>query len=305
MNEFQIVAGTTPDKNILTYSQDGRKSIGELWTKYHQLVESGLFEQELIYTQTGKTLDDEDVTIPTFGYKSILPKGKAKSAFWILSGIHGEEPAGPNALADNITDIINLAKSKIAVVIAPLLNGIGYIRDDRFFDAHRGEGSSVSDSEHLLDKTNHPNNSYAKALGRWVLATAQTHSPFLLIDHHEDEIDHDLSTVDTNYSYSYSYGKDPEKIQNLSIMLTKILTDSGFPIWDNGETRFHEKIFHGFVLNKPDGSVDELLATLGIKAGFVIETTRDDTVPINLTSRIHAHADIIHLYPRLWQEINQ
>lgn len=307
MGELKTNSGKVlPNNNIKTYDLDGRLPIETLWARYDKLVDSGLFVKELIYNQIGYTLNGREIEIPAYGYKSIIHEGENRSALWVLSGIHGEEPAGPNAIADNVDEIIKQVQQGIPMVVVPLLNGLGYIRDDRYFDSHRGKGSSVSDSDHLLGITEEPNSLYADQLGKWVIQTSKSHQPYLLFDHHEDEIEHDLSVIDAHKSYNYSYGIDKEKIEALSIMLIKILADSGFPIQESGKTRFGEVIDHGFVRNSNDGSVDDLLSRLlGLKAGFVIETTRDDTVPIKLTTRIMAHTNIIKLYKTLWDELNR
>jgi hypothetical protein len=290
---------------IQTYDQDGRKPIEELWAKYEKLVESGLFRKELIYIQKGTTLDGKRVDIPTFGYISIDKPGDPKPSFWIIGGIHGEEPAGPNALADNVDDFIEMVRSGMSMVLVPLMNGVGYIKDDRYFDAHRMGGSSVSDMDHLLGKTENPNNYYTQHMGEWVQKTTDTHSPLLVVDHHEDDINHDLSVIDAHVSYCYVYGTNLTLIKKISILLTQTLKNSGFPVQENGVTRFSEKITNGFITNSLDGSVDQLLAEKYGATSFVIETTRDDDKNIPLPDRIKAHTDIINLYRQFWEEISR
>ena len=55
-------------------------------------------------------------------------------AIWILAGIHGEEPAGPIAVADAIDDIAKLGAMR-PVVLMPLLNPHGYARNWRYLNA--------------------------------------------------------------------------------------------------------------------------------------------------------------------------
>jgi hypothetical protein len=54
-------------------------------------------------------------------------------AVWILAGMHGEEPAGPNAIAASIEAIAELG-AKRAVVLLPLNNPHGYARNWRYLN---------------------------------------------------------------------------------------------------------------------------------------------------------------------------
>ncbi len=77
-------------------------------------------------------------------------------AIWILAGIHGEEPAGPNAVAAAIDDIAKLGEHR-PVVLLPLLNPHGYARNWRYLNvaeySESVDGQSVGDSSHLLPDT--------------------------------------------------------------------------------------------------------------------------------------------------------
>lgn len=274
---------------------------------------------------SGEDLDGHKVEFPIYGYLS--PKedaGKSKPSFWILSGIHGEEPAGPNALAESVGSIIQLNKSDIPVVFCPLLNPLGYCRDDRYFNAHRMEGSgrSITDAEHLLldisghekPRQNKPSNLYAKCILNWCIKTSKPYPPLIVMDHHEDEIDQNENHhIDSGVTYSYASGHH-EKLLDICKLITDVLKKSGFPIQENGVTRFGEKVENGFVTNIKDGSIDEFLTateyfqeTIKFKqaasAVFAIETTRDDDKNIPLRKRIEAHKAIIELYQDIWLEI--
>ena len=87
-------------------------------------------------------------------------------AVWILAGIHGEEPAGPNAIAETIGDIAALGRRR-PVVLLPLLNPQGYARNWRYLNvpvySETVDGQSVGDSSHLLPSAADPGRARAAA----------------------------------------------------------------------------------------------------------------------------------------------
>ena len=101
---------------------DGRLPIHQLFVSYLKL------------RQTGWQLDIVSNSQPT-GTTEALPIIALRSprtgpAVWILSGIHGEEPAGPNAVAAAIDDLTELGE-RHPVVLIPLCNPHGYARNWR------------------------------------------------------------------------------------------------------------------------------------------------------------------------------
>jgi len=116
-----MVKGETYEryKGISTYNKDGRKSFYELLSQFFKLKEAGWIAEKVY---DSKSLDEFGINLPSFCFKT-KKKGKA---LWILSGIHGEEPAGPNAIAENIAFLIELGK-KIPIVLFPLCNPVGYV----------------------------------------------------------------------------------------------------------------------------------------------------------------------------------
>jgi hypothetical protein len=62
-----------------------------------------------------------------------LRSPRSGDAMWILSGIHSEEPAGPNAIAEAIDDIAALGE-RLPVVLVPLCNPHGYARNWRYLN---------------------------------------------------------------------------------------------------------------------------------------------------------------------------
>lgn len=295
-----------------TYNQDGRLSYKDLYAKYDALIEGG-WSKKLVYRILGRDLNGTDVEL--FCYAYLSPKSSENAvngAFWILSGIHGEEPAGPNALAENTDLIAKLWEQGIPVVLIPLLNPLGYIRDDRYFDSHRlkkgDPAHSITDAEHLLPdltdprkpRAQEPSNQYAEQVLKWIQKTVIEYPPLVVFDHHEDEIDHtETENINSGYTYSYCYG-NPTNTKAVCRLITDLLIKNSFPIQESGKTWFDEEIAEGFVFNSNDGSVDEYLANRGAKACFVVETTRDDEQPISLAQRVQVHQEIIKTYPEMW-----
>ena len=183
-------------------------------------------------------------------------------AIWILAGIHGEEPAGPNAIASAIDDIARLG-AKRPVVLLPLLNPQGYARNWRYLNvavySESIDGQSVGDSSHLLPSRGGPGpaarSGRLEPRGR---CDHGVHSPAaeglsgaLSIDLHEDNL--------IDEGYVYSQGKEGEK-DALAIDAVGVLRENGVPIRMSGKTRFDEPIAGGIVGPVVDSSIDELMS---------------------------------------------
>ena len=91
--------------NVPTYKKDGRMPITEIYRKLSRLKES-LWIDEVICSQRVDMKEYKRKFLPILGFRTRL-KG---DALWIIAGIHGEEPAGPNAIAKNIRFLNKLAK---------------------------------------------------------------------------------------------------------------------------------------------------------------------------------------------------
>lgn len=301
-------------EDIQTYNKDGRASLLKLYTKYDKLINKG-FKKESVYTidiQSSKGL----IKISSYCYKS-PQKGPA---IWLLAGVHGEEPAGPNAIALNI-DYLSQLGQEIPLVIFPLLNPKGYCLNYRYPNEIRDfhKGASVSDSEHyLLDpkhptkpRTPSPSSEIAAKVTKFVLDTLPSYPPILTEDHHEDE------SLKKGYVYSQaSKGADDKAAQKA----ISILKESGIPVQEHGTTRFGETILEGIVVAKDsqpvkDGSIDELLGSARkiiiegkivkkpvAKTSLVIETP---TINVPLEKRIHAHSSVMKELKALWLLANK
>jgi hypothetical protein len=191
-----------------------------------------------------------------------LRSPKSGPAVWILTGIHGEEPAGPNAVAAAIDELAALGQ-KVPVVLVPLCNPQGYVRNWRYLDlptfSDIEDGQSVGDSSHLLPDPAQPgraraaaaSSSEADALTGYVLRTAASYPPRVSIDLHEDDL--------VSAGYVYSQGalgvNDP-----LAREAIAVLREHGIAIQLEGQTRFGETIVGGIIGPVTDSSIDELMS---------------------------------------------
>lgn len=248
----EIKVEVTPD-----FVLDGRLPIAALNQLFLNLPE--FITQEIFCEQ-----------LSLFGRKKDLPSyaltSKIKGpALWLLAGIHGEEPAGINAIARLMEQEFfkNLQDAGLPQVIFPLINPLGYFLDWRYPNESRdhNKGTSVGDSEHLLPAINNPGLARrskpicqeAKAFTKKVISLAREYPPIFVLDLHEDE------DGDGHPSYIYFHGEDGE---NQAIKLIKeILSKANFPMQTSGLTKDGGVIKGGVVYNLQDGSADELLAS--------------------------------------------
>lgn len=270
--------------DIKTYNSDGRKSINELYNSFFELEKKGWISEEIyspeIFWQGKK------VSLPVVSFRT-PKKGKA---VWILSGIHGEEPAGPNAISDGINYIQKLGK-KIPVVLIPLCNPLGYLRNWRYLNQEKWSAEigcgSIENSE------SSPSIFESDVFMNYLLRLMKDYPPIMSFDFHEDEL--------IPEGYVYSQGKMGEK-DAVAKNVVGILSDSGIKIKKNGETRFGEKIHNGLIGNVNDGSVDEFISAETIfyddkiikkpfaKTVLVIETPAKNLI---LEKRKNAHLEVL------------
>lgn len=287
--------------NISTYKKDGRMPITEIYRKLSRLKESRWIK-ETLYCQRVDLKENKRRSLPILAFRTRL-KG---DALWIISGIHGEEPAGPNAIAKNIRYLNKLAK-RIPIVLLPLCNPSGYRRDWRYPTLKRKsrflnqlEVPSVSASEHyLIDKktgkaqAKKPVNKESEEISYYIVQHAGNYKPLVVLDFHEDE--------SAKKQYIYSQGK-LKNYDPIARKIINILKKQGFKFYERGFTSFHEKIIKGVVSDINDGSIDELLSSEKIivdgqirkgpdaKSVVVVETK---TIDIPLKKRVKAHSYIL------------
>lgn len=289
---------------LKTYSQDGRLPIEKLYQSFSELEKKFGWQVEKTYEQkVGKAL------LPILGLRT----RKEGKGLWLIAGIHGEEPAGPNAIAQNVEFLGKLGQ-KIPIVLLPLCNPSGYLRDWRYPNESRNEkkGKSVSDSDHFLPdlknptrpRTKKPACPEAKALTSWVIKLSKKYEPQLVIDFHEDEDKKDETF------YIYFLGEQGANDQ-IAREVVKTLLDHGFSIQMQGKTRFGEKIKNGIVANIADGSIDELLAAKKIifkdkvvegPSAERVVTIETSTVGVPLEKRVKAHSEILRSVETFWRK---
>ncbi len=280
---------------VATYA-DGRRPIEALFRAYGGLLEHGWSLDVIARSQPAGT----SAALPIVALRS----PGAGPAVWILAGIHGEEPAGPNAIAETIDDIARLGARR-AVVLMPLLNPQGYARNWRYLNVATYstgiDGHSVGDSSHLLPQAEVPararapaaSSPEADAITAYVLRRSADYPPRASIDLHEDNL------IDQGYVYSQGTegSADP-----LAVAAVDVLTAHAIPLKLSGETRFGEPIAGGIVGPVVDSSIDELISAAAVVTGgctrpgpaastvLVFETP---AAALPLERRIEAHAALI------------
>lgn len=281
--------------HVVTY-EDGRAPVQQLYDTYARLLEQGWQLDEIYASQPSGTAD----ALPIIALRSPI-KGPAA---WFLAGIHGEEPAGPNAIAAAIDDIAELGRH-YPVVLLPLCNPQGYARNWRYLNvpvySESIDGNSVGDSSHLLPEPGHTGKARAEAasspeaeaLGRYILQTVTTYPPVYSIDLHEDNL--------IEKGYVFSQGKSGTS-DPLALAARQVLQDAGIPLEMNGRTRFDEEIVDGIIGPVTDSSVDELMSSAdiiidgqagpgpGARTVLVFETPAKNT---SLDKRIEAHQGLL------------
>lgn len=275
---------------------DGRQPLAGLYKSYLGLVEQGWTLEVVADSRPPGTAH----ALPIIALRS----PRSGPAVWFLSGIHGEEPAGPNAIAAAIAEIAALG-SKRPVVLLPLLNPHGYARNWRYLNvatySELVDGHSVGDSSHLLPSPGAPGSARAPsasspeadAITRFVLRRSADYPPFCSIDLHEDNL------IDEGYVYSQGAlgAADP-----LATEAVKVLRDNGIQVKMNGKTRFGEEIVSGIIGPVVDSSIDELMGSHEIvsngriqpgPAARTVLVFETPAAELSLGQRIDAHAALI------------
>lgn len=192
----------------------------------------------------------------------------AGPALWLLAGVHGEEPAGPGALAGLVEELGELGR-RIPIVILPLCNPQGYARNWRYLNlptwAEGTDACSVGDASHVLPAQNgttpmsprscRSSSPEASAICCYVLRVAATYPPRTTLDLHED------SFIDAGYVYSQGLRGTREP---LALDAVRVFSECGVAIQRHGSTRFGETIVDGIIGRVEDSSVDELLSASAV-----------------------------------------
>ena len=275
---------------------DGRAPVESIYRACLGLVERGWIAEVIAESQPPGT----PAPLPIIALRS----PKAGPAVWILAGIHGEEPAGPNAVAAAIEDIARLGEKR-PVVLLPLLNPQGYARNWRYLNvavySESVDGQSVGDSSHLLPSSEDPgraraaapSSAEAGAITSWILSRQEDYPAAISLDLHEDNL------IDEGYVYSQGAAGARDELAKIAV---SVLRDSGVPIRMAGATRFDEPIEDGIVGPVTDGSIDELMSARevvvagarrpGPGAGTVL-VLETPAAALPLAKRVAAHAAVL------------
>lgn len=292
-----VAAAVAIPSGIVTHD-DGRAPIESIYRAALSLVERGWTAEVVAESAPEGT----DSPLPILALRS----PKAGPAVWILSGIHGEEPAGPNAIAAAIEDIARLGAER-PVVLLPLLNPQGYARNWRYLNvatySDEVDGHSVGDSSHLLPSPDDParprspaaSSPEAAAITAWILARQADYPAVISLDLHEDNLIHE--------GYVYSQGVHGAK-EELAITAVGVLRDNKVPIKMDGTTRFDEPVSRGIIGPVADSSIDELMSARQVVVGgevrpgpaaetvLVLETP---AAALPLAQRVKAQAALLEL----------
>ena len=275
---------------------DGRAPIESLYRASLGLVEQGWTADVIAFSAP----PGAEAPLPIVALRS----PKTGPAIWIVAGIHGEEPAGPNAVAAAIDDIALLGEHR-AVVVLPLLNPHGYARNWRYLNvavySESVDGHSVGDSSHVLPsaedcahaRASAPSSAEAGAITAWILRQQSEYPAAVSIDLHEDNL------IDAGYVYSQGTAGAADE---LAMAAVAVLRESGVPIQMDGKTRFDEPIALGIIGPVTDSSIDELMSARavvvqgecrpgpGAETVLVLETP---AAALPLSQRVGAHASLL------------
>lgn len=275
--------------------KDKRYPIDKLYKSFNKLKQNGWIEE--IICKVNFNHNNKQISLPVISLRT-PQKGKS---IWIISGIHGEEPAGPNAIVDGIKEIAELGK-KHSVVLLPLCNPAGYLRNWRYLNmkeySPKKEGQSIGDSEHFLlngknARRKQPGSPEAFTFTSYVLKLSKEYPPIATFDLHEDN--------KINKGYIYSQGKQGAK-DKIAKRIVEILEKNKIQIQKNGKTRFGEQIINGIVGQVKDGSIDELFSANkiivngkivkghSVKTVIVFETPAKE---MSLQKRKKAHLELL------------
>jgi hypothetical protein len=287
---------------VADYTADGRKPYKDLVNSFDELEKDGWIKEVIMISQRDR--NGHTMALPILSYRT----PETGPATWIISGIHGEEPAGPNAIAEGIDHIKALGK-KGPVVLLPVCNPLGYASNWRYLNMPKWEkgveGHSVGDMECVLPDLKDPNLPRAKsalspeseALAKQVLKLAKDYPPLMTLDFHEDDLIHE------GYIYSQGGAHDP-----VARRIVEMMSAKGVAIKKGGNTRFDEPIDKGIVGWTNDGSIDELLSSKNAvvdgkvvdgpnaKTAIVFETP---AAAMPLEQRKNAYLDILAHVPEL------
>lgn len=140
-----------------TLSKTVEEGLASLFEINHYLqTQSKIYPNKVIMSSIGKTPQEKDIPILYFGDRNNSKKLKV----WIQAGLHGNEPAGPEAICLLIDYLLhtyegNTLLTKISLALVPVANPDGYALQNRRsgsdYDLNRDQ-SKLADPVSLLLK---------------------------------------------------------------------------------------------------------------------------------------------------------
>ncbi len=289
-----------------TFSEDGRASLHDLYATYLSLSEEYGWNLEIAYNQQFPT-QYGTIELPILSFTSPA-KG---DSIYLLSGVHGEEPAGPNAIAKAVS-ILAEQGTYLPIILIPLCNPAGYVRDWRYFDEYRNRdtGNSIGDSEHhILNPLNQrvpkkylPSSVYAEKFTEYLIQKSLQHQGILWIDIHED-------TFLKDGGYIYTQGKKTDSDEVLEL-LSRLIQEGGLPLQQSGITSFGETVDKGIIYDIHDGAIEDLVFDRKIfYKGRIIEgpqipkvyTLETPVEDFPLIIRVNTYVNILYNLPAIYK----
>jgi len=279
-------------------------SIPELYLAYSKL--------EIAHWKCTKICDSisrtENYRLPIIA----LDNYKIGPALWIITGIHGDEPAGPNMIARNI-EYIAILLHTIPTLILPLCNPIGYLLNEKYIDKSRttNDRMSFGDASCKLPNMEYSNNRgnaqnpESQQILDYLITENSKRPPAMVIDLRED------AAISKGYVNSQGMNSRGKK-GSYNRFAWKILQsmERFVEIQKTKKTRFNEQIIEGIVGPVRDNSIDEFIATNhiyvgksataaeNITDGIQAETVLRVNIPaknIELEKRISAQQNVLHM----------
>ncbi len=271
-----------PDCQVSPPAGDGRPPLAAVFSAFDALSAAGW-----------RAIDIASQPAPSGGELPIRAWCNADEIGDILiGGIHGREPAGVLALARQVPRLIELGRSR-ALLVMPLLNPWGYLHHQRYGPA----GQSVTDSDHLLGRTEAAACPEAAAITDFVINGIHIRTGAAVLDLHEDPVYEAEGYQFAGFgSYLYLIG-DGAADHGASRRVRACLTRSALPLVRDGMTRFNELLTDGAVVDSADGSIDELFARrLSCTPVITVENLlhAPDAPPLGL--RVGVYADVVNAF---------
>ncbi len=273
-----------------TLGHDQRLSIAQLYVRFDQLMKYG-WHRELVCVQRATTPVGL-LLIPIFAYRSPASLEIQTVNDLFISGIHGREVAGPEAIATVVPELILFGRVR-SITLLPCCNAVGRTINERYSP----NGKSVADADHLLQLHCQAACQEAAAIGDF-LNSIPIGPRTRVIDLHEDPVyedPEDKRGPNSTGTYIYVDGHNHPQDHDLTLTSLATLAKAGVPLVRNGQTRFGERINSGMVVFTDDGSMDQYLAV--IRGASPVITTEILVTSPNTPSRQQR----VYLYSQLLQ----